>query len=486
MVKDAAAAHMKGQEEAYQLAMQQRQQQHISLLQELTQLKQLHTEVSESSMSTDMPGQQQQGSRDFLLQQQWQRLQPRDSGTCYHQQEHALPHVGEQATSRGSDRSNDAVGAVSSGPPSNGGGDNTLRSWWQPSLEPRDPEPAAAAADNPTPEVNSVSQTERQSSPPEPTAMSSLITAVLGTGREAKAVHAAHVQRTQQQKPAAAVHSTAALLHSMDYNGQLAELDQVLGLKLQAKDGPSVCSSRQPQSPDRARPAAPFTTGKVIQQSAVAEHIKRPAAVDKLHQSAVRSRNSSKSPPATRHQQQQRDQRTVGSSLEQSSTASSSSCKACLRCGSNDASSPGRCCFHPGFVPVPGPLMYGMEWHACRASCTPDMPGCYSRREHYYLPQAAATAGMPKAAAQLGSKECRGKPRSAVAERLAATAAAAVDRAVVSPMRVHAGSQKAGQANAQYVGNMTTQQRAGRQCSDGEWTPRSTLPKPATPRMCQG
>eukprot|EP00983_Pelagomonas_calceolata_P105977 1159185-Pelagomonas_calceolata.AAC.8 len=34
----------------------------------------------------------------------------------------------------------------------------------------------------------------------------------------------------------------------------------------------------------------------------------------------------------------------------------------CLRCGLNDESSPGLCCFHPGLLPDPGPLRHTPEY----------------------------------------------------------------------------------------------------------------------------
>ena len=57
----------------------------------------------------------------------------------------------------------------------------------------------------------------------------------------------------------------------------------------------------------------------------------------------------------------------------------------CARCGLNDALSPGRCCFHPALIGEPGPLLYGPEWHACKAAGhAPTSGGCYTRTEHYY------------------------------------------------------------------------------------------------------
>jgi hypothetical protein len=38
----------------------------------------------------------------------------------------------------------------------------------------------------------------------------------------------------------------------------------------------------------------------------------------------------------------------------------------CVRCGEQEGADLGPCCFHPGLVAAPGPLMYGQEWHACR------------------------------------------------------------------------------------------------------------------------
>lgn len=38
----------------------------------------------------------------------------------------------------------------------------------------------------------------------------------------------------------------------------------------------------------------------------------------------------------------------------------------CVRCGQQQGPDLGPCCFHPGLVAAPGPLMFGQEWHACR------------------------------------------------------------------------------------------------------------------------
>ncbi|KAK3286287.1 hypothetical protein CYMTET_6149 [Cymbomonas tetramitiformis] len=57
----------------------------------------------------------------------------------------------------------------------------------------------------------------------------------------------------------------------------------------------------------------------------------------------------------------------------------------CARCGQNDATSPGRCAFHPFLAGNVGPFLYTPEWHACRnAHHTEEQPGCYVRSEHYY------------------------------------------------------------------------------------------------------
>lgn len=44
---------------------------------------------------------------------------------------------------------------------------------------------------------------------------------------------------------------------------------------------------------------------------------------------------------------------------------------ACVRCGEQEGADLGPCCFHPGLVAAPGPLMYGAEWHACRCGSRP-------------------------------------------------------------------------------------------------------------------
>lgn len=49
----------------------------------------------------------------------------------------------------------------------------------------------------------------------------------------------------------------------------------------------------------------------------------------------------------------------------------------CVRCGQQEGADLGPCCFHPGLVAAPGPLMYGAEWHACRCGSRPPQgKGC--------------------------------------------------------------------------------------------------------------
>jgi len=58
---------------------------------------------------------------------------------------------------------------------------------------------------------------------------------------------------------------------------------------------------------------------------------------------------------------------------------------ACVRCGGNDATSPGVCRFHPALVADPGPLLYTVEWQACRdGGHRPGDAGCYARADHFY------------------------------------------------------------------------------------------------------
>ena len=73
----------------------------------------------------------------------------------------------------------------------------------------------------------------------------------------------------------------------------------------------------------------------------------------------------------------------------------------CVRCGLNDAISPGLCAFHPALVPDPGPLLFGPEWQSCSGGCHAiDQPPCFSRAVHTYsnkdvvkVPDAIQTAG---------------------------------------------------------------------------------------------
>lgn len=58
----------------------------------------------------------------------------------------------------------------------------------------------------------------------------------------------------------------------------------------------------------------------------------------------------------------------------------------CVRCGQQEGADLGPCCFHPGLVAAPGPLMYGAEWHACRCGSRPPQgkgcPGSRTLRLH--------------------------------------------------------------------------------------------------------
>ncbi|KAG2496291.1 hypothetical protein HYH03_005524 [Edaphochlamys debaryana] len=90
----------------------------------------------------------------------------------------------------------------------------------------------------------------------------------------------------------------------------------------------------------------------------------------------------------------------------------------CLRCGLNDASSPGSCRFHPALLPQPGSLMFSPEWMACQAAGhTRRTPGCLRRGEHFYAPlglgraPAAGPAGGEDVRAAEGSRGAFGSGR---------------------------------------------------------------------------
>ncbi|GIL82975.1 hypothetical protein Vretimale_8494 [Volvox reticuliferus] len=92
----------------------------------------------------------------------------------------------------------------------------------------------------------------------------------------------------------------------------------------------------------------------------------------------------------------------------------------CIRCGLNDATSPGCCRFHPALLSQPGGLRFTPEWMTCQAAGhTAHTPGCFVRSEHFYEPPglqpqpAAAGAGVP-AVAQLRF----GEPKPADARTL--------------------------------------------------------------------
>ncbi|GLC67204.1 hypothetical protein PLESTF_000528800 [Pleodorina starrii] len=63
----------------------------------------------------------------------------------------------------------------------------------------------------------------------------------------------------------------------------------------------------------------------------------------------------------------------------------------CLRCGLNDAISPGCCRFHPALLSQPSGLRFTPEWMACEAAGhTARTPGCFMRSEHFYEPAGLA------------------------------------------------------------------------------------------------
>lgn len=484
MVATAAAAHLKGQEEAYQSALQDREQQHTSLLQELAQLRQLHAEPSGTSVSsgdeTQQNHQQQlqqdtKGDRDVRqaghsssLQQQQQQQIAQGSSSAVCDPADTRQHVNREL---------DQVHVCQASPDS----ESSLKAWH---LGDRISKPAAAGSEAGRWAVHrsftsdqDLSQEDKEQEQQGASPMSSLIAAVLGSGPTARALQAAHTQRLQQQQQERQamqqtqhqeLQSTSDILRAMDYQGQLAELDHVLGLKQPAPNGTTSAAAggadgnRPLSSPNRSRPTttAAVAAGDASERAAVADQIRRQAA-DEACRKQHGARSNSRSPPLSRRQQQHKGGSVVKNIL---ASSSSSSRQACLRCGAGESSSPGRCCFHPGFVPVPGPLMYSPEWHSCRASCTPDMPGCYSRQEHYYLPHFGVTAGTAKLARQLSSISSGATDSVAAGRRPGSPAAM---QASVSAHRLPAHS------------NHRSSQNVAME-SQGDLTPRSIVPRPMT------
>jgi hypothetical protein len=191
--------------------------------------------------------------------------------------------------------------------------------------------------------------------PVQPSPMSALITAVLGSGARAQMAHAAHEARRQQQQqqqqrpqqPQQQLQQQQKEQQHSTYDHQLAQLDQVLGLS-------GVAAATAAGATAAAVPSSKHTAGA----------------------GAAASRRCS--PP----------RRVSPAKLaKQQAAAGGVAGQSCARCGLDDVVSPGRCCFHPGMLDVPGPLLYSPEWHACRMRCSGQMPGCHTRREHYFAPQ---------------------------------------------------------------------------------------------------
>jgi hypothetical protein len=152
--------------------------------------------------------------------------------------------------------------------------------------------------------------------------------------------------------------------------------------------------------------------------------------------------------------------------------AAESDVPCCLRCGGDDTSSPGHCCFHPGLVDAPGPLMYSPEWLACRSSCTAQMPGCYVRREHYYTPCVGVKGGPGQAGKQatVSSSRHMHKSWSSAQQSRSQTAAGSTGSAAGSS--VHAAAVR--QLAVVRGGTETT--------LVGQPTPRSAPPRPTRVR----
>ncbi|GFR44101.1 hypothetical protein Agub_g5263, partial [Astrephomene gubernaculifera] len=93
--------------------------------------------------------------------------------------------------------------------------------------------------------------------------------------------------------------------------------------------------------------------------------------------------------------------------------AAAASMPRCLRCGLNDATSPGCCRFHPALLSQPGSLTFTPEWMTCQAAGHTDRTrGCLVRSEHFYEPvfhtQQPQRAASARAAAGTGGGGGRG------------------------------------------------------------------------------
>jgi hypothetical protein len=211
----------------------------------------------------------------------------------------------------------------------------------------------------------------------EPDAMSSLIAAVLGSGprgQQQMMQHRQHMRQQQQQ--------LTSEVSSSD-SGHAAKLDRVLGMSAmqgQARGGgggPPAAVSKAPSS--GAAAGGINTTTSSSSKGGMSQPAApwRPSSASLIKASAERRQHEQQQQlqqwqAFQQHSEQQ--QQGGGGSIAGSRSPSPSSpdkqgatalpALVCARCGMQEGS--GECCFHPGLVSAPGPLLFGPEWHACK------------------------------------------------------------------------------------------------------------------------
>lgn len=280
--------------------------------------------------------------------------------------------------------------------------------------------------------------------------MSSLIAAVLGPGRRAQQwMH--HRERAQQQQ-----HSQGQPGGSSAAEEHAAQLDRVLGLGQGGRRAAAAAGSGALQ----LWPAVGHTSNSSVAGAkggkAAAPAPWRPssASTDK----AVTERQQHERQVQLQQWQQwlQQQQQLHGDgdagagsrpgSAEPRPRSSSPDGRkplpsvVCARCGLPESEVAGvGCCFHPAHIAAPGPLLYGEAWHACKASCRRGDPGCYTRREHFFMPSSRHQQQQRPAAAAAAGDGGRRLSRQAGAT---ATPGAAVRGRSLSPVAGKASSKQ--------------------------------------------
>jgi hypothetical protein len=238
--------------------------------------------------------------------------------------------------------------------------------------------------------------------------MCSLIAAVLGQG--SKAHTQLLQQRAQQQRPQRS-------------SSPSEQLDLALGLTARTAAGGRAFTNSGGGSKPGAQPA-PWRPSSASPHKAVAERRRHEQQLwQQWLQQAEQLRDGCGSPPSPLPPQPRACTPAAAGRVQQQ-PAAEAAVLVCARCGQRQSGGSGAasstCCFHPGLVPAPGPLLFSQPWHECKSRCKPSDPGCYTRNEHFWRMPADAAGSGRSAAAVL--------PAGGIAAAAAAAAAGALQQ----------------------------------------------------------